>query len=162
CLRVVGYETTGHLGYSHRLRETAESLGVGGRLDLRSAVPRHDLFEVCRRCDIGLAFMPRNGTDLNERNMTGASNKAFDYLACGLPVLVSDLPDWRTMYVDAGVGLACDPDDPASIAAALQWLLDHPDTMREMGERGRRRILEEWNYETQFAPVVDVLTSKKA
>ena len=161
-LRIVGYETIGHLGYSRTLRETAERLGVGHRLDLRSSVPRrHDLFEVCRHCDIGLTFMPKDSTDLNEQNMTGASNKAFDYLTCGLPVLVSDLPDWRTMYVDTGVGLACDPDDPASIAAAVQWFLDHPDTMRAMGERGRKQILAEWHYEKQFQPVLDVLASSQ-
>jgi glycosyltransferase involved in cell wall biosynthesis len=92
--------------------------------------------------------------------MSGASNKAFDYLACGLPVLVSDLPDWRRMYVDTGVGLACDPDDPASIAAALQWFLDHPDKVRAMGERGRQRVLAEWNYEAQFAPVLSRLGTR--
>jgi hypothetical protein len=26
-----------------------------------------------------------------------------------------------------------------------------------MGEKGRRRILSEWNYEAQFAPVVRML-----
>ena len=105
--------------------------------------------------------MPNDSMDLNEQNMTGASNKAFDYLACGLPVIVSNLTDWRTMYVDTGVGLACDPDDPASIAAAVQWFLDHPDQMRAMGERGRRRILENWNYETQFAPVLSRLGGRE-
>jgi glycosyltransferase involved in cell wall biosynthesis len=159
-LRVVGYETIGHPGYSRTLLETAEKLRVAHRLDLRNAVPRQHLFEVCRHCDIGLALMPGNSTDMNEQNMTGASNKAFDYLACGLPMLVSDLPDWRKMYVDAGVALACDPGDPASIAAALRWFLDHPEEMRAMGERGRKRILAEWNYEAQFAPVLSRLGTR--
>jgi hypothetical protein len=27
-------------------------------------------------------------------NMVGAFNKPFDYMACGLPLLVTILPDW--------------------------------------------------------------------
>ena len=67
------------------------------------------------------------------------------------------LPDWRAMYVEAGYGLACDAEDPPSVAAALRWLLDHPREMRTMGERGRRRIAADWNYETQFASVLERL-----
>jgi glycosyltransferase involved in cell wall biosynthesis len=84
-----------------------------------------------------------------------SSNKPFDYLACGVVPLVSDLPAWRETYVESGYGLACDPADPASIAEAVGGLLAHPARMREMGERGRQRIVEEWNYERQFAPVLE-------
>jgi glycosyltransferase involved in cell wall biosynthesis len=86
--------------------------------------------------------------------MIGASNKAFDYLACGLALMVLDLPDWCQMYVEPGYGLACNPNDPESIAAAVYWFLEHPDEMRQMGERGRQRIATEWNYQMQFAPVL--------
>ena len=64
------------------------------------------------------------------------------------------------MYVEPGYALACDPTDPKSIAAALQWFLEHPVQMRNMGEKGRRRILEEWNYERQFLPVLQLLNDR--
>ena len=47
--------------------------------------------------------------------MTGASNKAFDYMAVALAVLVTDRQDWRQMYVEPGFGLACDPTDVESV-----------------------------------------------
>jgi glycosyltransferase involved in cell wall biosynthesis len=89
--------------------------------------------------------------------MTEASNKAFDHLACGLPVVVSELPDWRVAYVEPGYGLACDPQDPESIAGAIRRFLDSPELARSMGERGRQRILKEWNYEACFQPVLQRL-----
>jgi glycosyltransferase involved in cell wall biosynthesis len=89
--------------------------------------------------------------------MTGASNKVFDYLASGMPVMVSDLPDWRAVYVEPGYGLACDPQDPDSIARAVRRFLDDPELARSMGEQGRRRILKEWNYEVGFQPVLRFL-----
>ncbi len=103
--------------------------------------------------------MPLKGVDVNMANMTGASNKAFDYLACGLALLVSDLPEWGKMYVESACGLACNPDDPASIAHALLWFMEHPAETRQMGNRGRERILQEWNYENQFAGVRTIMES---
>ena len=87
----------------------------------------------------------RSTDDLNIRHLTGASNKAFDYMAAGLALLVSDLPDWHAMFVAPGYALACDPADPASLKAALGWLLDHPEARRRHGcarPRQNRRGME--------------------
>lgn len=157
-LRVIGYETIGHRAYLKRLRDKTEQLGIVSQVEFVGTLPtRRDLLEYCRRSNVGLAFMPRESPDVNDHTMTGASNKPFDYLACGTAVLVSSLPDWEEMFVEPGFGLACNPEDPKSIAQALRWFLEHPAQMREMGEKGRRRILEEWNYEKQFSSVLERL-----
>ena len=72
-------------------------------------------------------------------------------------MLVSDLPVWRSLFVEPGYGLGCNAEDPQSIAEALSWLMDHSTEMRAMGERGRQRVTADWNYETQFGPVRDWL-----
>jgi len=150
CLRVVGYETAGHRNYSAFLKGKAGEMGVAARLHFVGSVPtRRELLAWCARSDLGLALFTRETT----QPMAGASNKPFDYLACGLPLLVADLPDWQAMYVEPGYAKACDPADPASITAAVQWYLANPERLRAMGEAGRQRILDEWNYESQFAPV---------
>jgi glycosyltransferase involved in cell wall biosynthesis len=155
-LCVVGYETIGHRGYLRELQETADRLGIRNRVEFPGAlIDRQELLASCRKCDVGLALMPKVSEDINMKAMVGASNKPFDYLACGLALLVSDLPDWRATYVEAGYGLACDPNDPESIAGALRWFLNHPIEMREMGERGRLQIAKEWNYENQFSPILE-------
>ncbi len=153
-LRAIGYETAGHKGYVGRLRARAAKLGIAHRVEFVAAVPRAELFARCREGDVGLAFMPKASRDINEQAMTGASNKPFDYLACGLALLVSDLPDWQAFYVEPGYALGCDPNSPESIAKGLQWFCEHADETRRMGERGRQRIWTEWNYERQFEPVL--------
>jgi glycosyltransferase involved in cell wall biosynthesis len=101
--------------------------------------------------------MPLQSADANELTMLGASNKPFDYIACGLALLVSDLPDWTKLYVANGFGRSCDPDDPKSIAAAIRSFIEHPLETRAMGQRGQARIAQDWNYETQFEPVLQRL-----
>src|SRR5262249_7469931 len=142
------------------LRGRSRELGVAPRVEIVGPVAsRGELLDICARHDVGLALMPLKAQDMNLRAMTGASNKPFDYLACGLALLISKLPDWEQMYVDTRCGLACNPTEVASLVSAIQWFYDHPEEMRAMGERGRKRILEEWNYESQFAPVLQHLTA---
>jgi glycosyltransferase involved in cell wall biosynthesis len=113
------------------------------------------MMQICRQCDVGLSFMPNSTADINMEAMTGASNKPFDYLACGLALLVSDLPNWREMFVTAGYAQCCNPDDAESIASAIIWFLDHPNQRRQMGRAGRQQVATYWNYETQFLPVLE-------
>jgi glycosyltransferase involved in cell wall biosynthesis len=154
-LRIIGYETIGSRGYLDQVREYGRKLGVLHRLEFAGTLAfRSQLLDYCRQSDIGLALMPKDSTDLNMQAMTGASNKAFDYLASGLALIVSDLPDWRGMFVEPGYGVACEPRERASITAALRELINDPGRMRAQGERGRQRIKLEWNYERQFEPVL--------
>jgi glycosyltransferase involved in cell wall biosynthesis len=111
---------------------------------------------------VGVALLPSSSDDENLRWMPGASNKVFEYLADGLAVLVSDMPGWREIVVEPGYGLACVAEEPQSIASAIAWWLAHPEEMRAMGERGRARIAADWNYETQFAPVLERLRASVA
>lgn len=157
-LRVIGYETVGSPTFLRDFATTASELGLLHRLDIIGTLPsRSQILEYSRNCHVGLSLMPTCSGDRNEQAMAGASNKAFDYLACGLAVLVSNLADWRSIFVDSGYGLYCVPEDADSIAAALQWFFEHREDTRIMGERGRARILLEWNYETQFAPIFRLL-----
>ncbi|PIQ82930.1 MAG: glycosyltransferase [Candidatus Omnitrophica bacterium CG11_big_fil_rev_8_21_14_0_20_64_10] len=153
-LQIAGYRTAGCAGYEAMLRRTAERLGISQRLHFSGLLDRKEMLALCRTTGVGISLVPLRSADFNERTMAGASNKAFEYLACGIPLLVPDLPDWRALFVEAGVARSCDPGRPESIAEALRWFLDHPDERVRMGEAGRRRILEEWNYETQFKPVL--------
>jgi spore maturation protein CgeB len=56
--------------------------------------------------------------------------------------------------VKSGFVLACKPDDVRSIADSLAWFLSHREARVAMGERGRKQVLGDWNYEHQFAAVL--------
>jgi glycosyltransferase involved in cell wall biosynthesis len=157
-LRIAGYETVGHPGYVRELKEFADSRKLGSQFEYLGSLSREALLSETRKAHIGLALMPIKAMDLNLQTMTGASNKPFEYMACGLALLVSDLPDWSGMFIDPGFARACDPQDPKSIASVLRWFLENPVETRNMGERGRHQVLVDWNYETQFKPVLDRLS----
>jgi glycosyltransferase involved in cell wall biosynthesis len=158
CLRIAGYEGPSAPGYVRRLLELGGSSNSTAVVHYAGQVPgRADLVATAARAHVGLALVPHNGNDVNMCHMTGASNKPFDYMAAGLALLVSERPDWHDMFVTPGYAQACDPSDPASIAAALSWFIDHPAERRAMGASGRGKIEAEWNYDSAFAPVIRTL-----
>jgi spore maturation protein CgeB len=130
---------------------------VDAPIEYLGMVPRADLLAEAARAHIGLSLMPFKSDDVNINHMAGASNKPFDYMAAGLALLVSDLPDWTRMFVEPGFGLACDPADVDSIWSVLSWFLDHPEERRAMAGRARDKIKTEWNYDTQFRNVLESL-----
>lgn len=153
-LRIVGYETSGNIGYSRELRRISAENGVADLIDFLGAVSRNDLMHRALEAHVGLALMPKRSQDINLRHMVGASNKPFDYMACGLPLLVTDMPEWESTFVEPGYGRACDPEDPDSIEAELRWLLEHSEERAEMGRRCRDKVREAWNYEVMFSEVL--------
>lgn len=157
-LGIIGYETLGHRGYLQEVLTRASDLGLERRIRyVGSPSRRADLLKLTSQFDLGLALVPSKGIDFNMQTMEGASNKPFDYLARGVPVLVSSTPGWEDMFVEPGYGLSCVPEDPESIVEALLWFTTHPEERLDMAARGRRKITQSWNYETQFAPVLSAL-----
>jgi glycosyltransferase involved in cell wall biosynthesis len=157
-LRIIGYETLGSRGYGAELMERAALAGVADRIEYAGTVrTRGEMLDLARECHLGLSFMPPRTDDVNMNHMAGASNKPFDYLACGMALLVSDIREWREMFVTPGYALACDPADVQSLSRAVSSLIEDPDAWADMARKGREKVLSAWNYELQFAPLLALL-----
>lgn len=72
--------------------------------------------------------------------------KMFEYMAVGLPVVVSDFPSWSAIVHETGCGFVVDPLNPDAIRERIQWLLDHPAEAQAMGERGREAVRSKYNW----------------
>jgi glycosyltransferase involved in cell wall biosynthesis len=58
------------------------------------------------------------------------------------------------------LGGICQPDDPASIAAAIRAIVERPaDERAEIRARCRRAADERWNWETESARLVELYDS---
>ena len=82
--------------------------------------------------------------------------KAFEYMAAGVPLIVSDFPLWRELFESVGCALFVDPRDPAAIAAAMEWVLRNPDESAAMGARGRDAARTRFNWHAEAAKLVQL------
>lgn len=85
-------------------------------------------------------------------------SKLYGILAAGKPVLAVAPPssDAVRIVTAAGCGLAADPDEPSSVAAALRALRSDPARLSEMGRRAREKA-REFDREGQLRQLLDVV-----
>lgn len=75
--------------------------------------------------------------------------KLFEYMAAGVPAVVSDLPLWRRMVEDAGCGITVDPLDPVAIADACRQLLTDDVRASAMSDAGRDAARTRYSWESE-------------
>lgn len=67
--------------------------------------------------------------------------KVLDAMACGCPVIASDLPSVRPLAEASGALTLVPPDDPGPLAGAVASLLADPARRRAMGDRARAFVV---------------------
>ena len=99
------------------------------------------VFNYLSQADIGIiSYLPvPNNIDSNP-------NKLFEYMAAGLPVIASNFPLWKEIVEGNKSGICVDPLNPKEIAKAVEYLIEHPDEAKKMGENGRKAVLEKYNW----------------
>lgn len=120
------------------LREQAQQLGVSDRVHFVSTVPASELLELTMSADLGIMT-----TDpINDSRHFCTSNKLFEYLMAGLPVVVSDLPENRKVLERYPVGELLEGLDPQRIAGAIrhvfEWSSQEREEARELALRAAR------------------------
>uniref|UniRef100_Q02BE2 Glycosyl transferase, family 2 n=1 Tax=Solibacter usitatus (strain Ellin6076) TaxID=234267 RepID=Q02BE2_SOLUE len=83
----------------------------------------------------------------------------IEAIACGTPVLGYPINGIRGAIRDGVTGLLSQGDDPASLAAAVQYLYAHPGIRRDLSRWGRLFVENEWS---EFAASRHLLLSLRA
>lgn len=86
------------------------------------------------------------------------SNRLYESLAAGVPVIVSAFPRWQRLVDEHGVGLAADQTDPDDIARAIEVLLSDPAEAVQMGHRGRKLVEHIWCWEREEQKLLALYT----
>jgi glycosyltransferase involved in cell wall biosynthesis len=76
--------------------------------------------------------------------------KLFEYMAAGLPIVTSDLPNQKRIIEESQGGLLARPEEPASFAAAIRRLVEDPVLARRLGASGQRAFRERFSWESQM------------
>lgn len=76
--------------------------------------------------------------------------------AHGLPVLASRLGSMADIVEDGITGLLFTPGDADDLAAKAKWLLDHPLETQKLGENARRKFLENYTAERNYAELLGI------
>ena len=86
----------------------------------------------------------------------GFSNAILEYMAAGRAVVATDVGGAREMIREGETGHLVAAGDDEALAARVVALLSEPERAREMGERGRRVVAEQFSCESRLARIEDL------
>jgi len=138
-------------GYDNYLKDLIVEKNLADNVKIEGMVPYEDSIVHIQSSSIGLSIS-QDISPFNENVPT----KIFEYMACGIPVIASDLPTVREYIINGKSGLLVNPDSPQELTDAIRYLLENPEVCARMGEKGRKLVLEKYNWESMEARLLKV------
>jgi len=77
----------------------------------------------------------------------GLPKALLEAASCGRPIVTTDVPGCREVVRDGDNGILVEVRSSAALIEALARLLADPDLRKQMGQRGRERVLSEFSQE---------------
>lgn len=140
-----------------------QTLSAWKRVQYMGAVPHAQVAKLLAESGIGMALLSY-GRNTDWKNGTMGNTKIFEEMMAGLPVVCTDFVLWQEFVDRWHCGICVDPEDPAAVTSAIQYLLTHPEEAKQMGENGRKAVKEEFNWGVEekklLALYEDILNKK--
>lgn len=127
---------------AQEIAHDAPSLPGWDRVDYIGQIDHDEVWEKLATARVGLVTLHPE-----ESYVESLPTKLFEYMAAGLPVVVSDFPYLRDLLDPVDCASFVDPLDPSQIAAVVDDLLADTDRAHEMGNRGAAAVRERLNWQ---------------
>jgi glycosyltransferase involved in cell wall biosynthesis len=82
--------------------------------------------------------------------------KMFEYMAAEMPIISSNFPLWKSIIEQHHCGLCINPNNINEIQEAINYILNTPKESSKMGIRGKKAVLEYYNWGTQEKKLVSL------
>lgn len=105
----------------------------------------HEIPEILIKAKIGMVLLE----DL-PKFQNNIACKAFEYMACGMPIISSDLPPERLILKDNENALFFKPGDHISLVDKILYLLDNIELSEKLGANGRAEFEKRWNADEEL------------
>ena len=146
-VRLAGY-TDGDRGRA-AIRDRIQFLGLTEQVELADRITYAQVPGWIQSGRIGLVTLQPIAKFLKN-----IPTKMFEYWACGLPVIASDLPPIRQFLQDGQNGLFFNPLSAKDLARVIGQLVESPSLCDVMGNNGQRQVHDNWNNDRQIAGLV--------
>jgi glycosyltransferase involved in cell wall biosynthesis len=133
------------------LESKAIELKISNCVKFMGWVPHEKLSEYITSSNVGV--IPHKVCEFTN---TTLPNKLFDYMLYGLAVLATDMKPVKSIVETEGCGIII-PEDPQKVAQVIVYLYNNREKIIEMGHRGRRAVLEKYNWHVESKAIVDTI-----
>ena len=85
--------------------------------------------------------------------------KLFEYMAAGIPVVISDFPLWKQIVEDAHCGITVNPYQEEEVVKAVNCLLLDRELAKKLGDQGKRAVREKYHWEKEAENLIEAYRS---
>lgn len=85
--------------------------------------------------------------------------KLFEYMAAGIPVVISDFPLWKQIVENADCGIAVNPYQEKEVIEAVNRLLSDRKLAKKLGDHGKRAVKEMYHWEKEAEILIEAYRS---
>lgn len=153
----VRYLIVGQGPLEEKLRGLVSRLGLGQTVRFLGEVTEDEKAALLQACD--LFIMPNRDIPCSDGRLdTEGFGIAFlEASACAKPVIGGRAGGAKEAIVDGETGLLVDPHNPGAIRDAILRLLSDEGLARSMGEKGRERVIAEFQWSKLGALYLETL-----
>jgi len=126
-----------------------------GNLILIPRISHEEVIAILLQSDIGISLV----LPIDQTHILAMPRKLFEYLAAGLPVVAADMPTLRDVIISSACGVLVDPSSPKSIANGILQLVSSQNLRKQLGENGRRRCEDSYNWHHESEKLHNLLIS---
>jgi glycosyltransferase involved in cell wall biosynthesis len=120
-------------------RDAAKKLKIDGRVNFVGRISRKNLIKLYQASTA--LVLP----SVSRQEACGIV--LIEAMACGLPVIASDLPGVRTVFCDGEQGLLSKPGDCVDLKAKIENLVHDPEKLRKLSLSARALALKKYAYQ---------------
>jgi glycosyltransferase involved in cell wall biosynthesis len=114
-----------------RIEKLVKEEGLEDKISVKGFLSQDDMIRELKSSDI--AVIPNLKTDIGERYTSPL--KLFEYLACGLPIVCSDLPSMREVLVEGKNALFFEPENEKDLSQKIDYLIENFSLREKMGSK---------------------------
>jgi glycosyltransferase involved in cell wall biosynthesis len=141
--REVSCEIVGDGPLLGRLREEVATLGLNGAVSLEGARTLAQVRESLRGATACVLASQRG----HDGQMDGIPVVLMEAMALGVPVVSTRISGIPEIIEDGRTGLLVEPEDPESLAGAVERLLGDPALASRLATEGRKKVESEFDIE---------------
>lgn len=138
-------------GYANELR----NMPAWSKVDYRGFIKHEDAIQLLNDCSVGMALYCNDAYFYGNYGSLG-NTKLFEYMMVGIPVIASNYVLWKEIVDKYNCGICVNPHNVGEISDAINYLLNHRDEAKKMGDNGRYAIEKEYNWDTQATILLDL------
>lgn len=130
-------------------RNECESLKGWKKTKYKGMLPLEEAYNEIINADFTIInFLPL------KNHLNSMPNKAFEYMAAGKPIIMSDFPYWKKLFKECAIFV--NPEDPISISKGIETMIKYQSLRNNLGQNAKSMIEEKYSWEAESKKLLKI------